>query len=81
MKSLEKWNDKRTHSAILVFNGYEVQIFTSELDGKTVIQIDGPDESEGSDLMSEHGQPVLRVNLNDARLWEGYKDGHEETGD
>lgn len=80
MKSLEKWNNwyKRTHSETIEFNGYEVQVFTSELDSKTVIQIDGPNDDR---LMSKHGQPVLRVNLNDARLWEGYQDGHEETGD
>ena len=52
-----------------------VEIFPGE-DGKPVVVIDTTNCREAN-----NGQPVLRVRVNDARIWEGFADGSEEYGD
>ena len=60
----------------ITFDGVEVLLFTGH-DGKLVIQIDTGDSKH----IADNGQPVVRVNMNDARLWEGFNDGDESYGD
>jgi hypothetical protein len=56
--------------------GVQVVIYKGE-DGVMVVQIGTPDDR----LMADNGMPTLRVRMNDARIWEGFKDGTEVYGD
>ncbi len=62
---------------ILRAHKHSVRIFKGH-DGKVVIQIDTPHDPPH---IAENGQPVCRVRINDARIWEGFEDGTEEYGD
>ena len=56
--------------------GVEITVCRSDIDGKTVVFIDTSEID-----MADNGQPVLRVRMNDARIWEGFSDGSEMYGD
>ena len=46
------------------------------VDGKVVVQI----ETVPPFPLAMNEQPLLRVNINDGRVFEGFKDGHAEFG-
>lgn len=57
--------------------GYELSCW-KDVEGKPVFQLNTPTSLVD---MAPNGQPVCRVNMNDARLWEGFADGSEEYGE
>lgn len=56
----------------------EVSVFRSNFDGKLTVEIYTGDIAEAD--QSENGIPILRINLNEATLWEGFNDGSESYG-
>lgn len=66
---------ERWHSETVEFDGVSVKVFKG-YDGKVVVQIDTPKDKH----IAPNEVPVLRVNMNDSRLWQGYDNGSQRFG-
>lgn len=61
----------------IIYGTLTFEVYISDMDGKAVLQID----TEDGFPQAHNGLPILRINLNDGRCWEGLADGSEEYGE
>lgn len=52
----------------VIFEGLEVTVYRSEIDGKLVVDIASPDLADEDH--DKWGVPIVRVNVNDEVVWE-----------
>lgn len=80
-KALAKPEPDARHSGAVSLDGLEVEVYRSEIDGRLVVQIDGIEEPETDDDVTEGNVPACRIYINDGRVYENSPERGEEYGE